>query len=124
MTAGLPKPEKRRGFTARQRNEVGMAQDWKCAMCGLNIFEQTIHIDHIQPLDLLGKHAPENWQALCIPCHARKTRTDAKKIAKGRRIRGETKQGPKQKIPQRKDGGWPAKGSQKIKSRNDLRRKG
>ena len=54
----------------------------------------------------MGKHEPDNWQALCVPCHAIKTKVDNREAKKGARIRLEKGQQARRK----------AKGSQ-IKSR-------
>jgi 5-methylcytosine-specific restriction endonuclease McrA len=46
-----------------------------------------LELDHIVALDLGGRDADDNFQVLCGPHHAAKTKLDAKLIAKGRRIR-------------------------------------
>jgi len=83
----LPKPIKRRSFTARQRAMVAEAQAYGCANCGCSLTINAFQIDHIQRLDALGKHEPSNWQALCVPCHAEKTRVDNREAKKGARLR-------------------------------------
>jgi 5-methylcytosine-specific restriction endonuclease McrA len=97
----LPKPEKRRSFTARQRNEVANRQNWRCNYCTRSVYDVAFEIDHIHRLDALGKHEPDNWQALCVPCHAIKTKVDNLEAKKGRRIRGENKPRAKKAIPSR-----------------------
>ncbi len=92
MTADLPKPERRRSFTAKQRNMIANRQEWRCNVCKCDLFGIAFDIDHIQRLDALGKHEPDNWQALCVPCHAIKTKVDNREAKKGRRIRGEAGQ--------------------------------
>jgi 5-methylcytosine-specific restriction endonuclease McrA len=67
-------------------------QDWLCNVCKVDLCGIAFDIDHVQRLDALGKHEPENWQALCVPCHAIKTKTDNREAKKGRRIRGEAGQ--------------------------------
>ena len=99
--ADLPVPEKRRSFTARQRNEVANRQDWLCNICKCDLWGIRFDVDHVQRLDALGKHEPDNWQALCVPCHADKTRTDNREAKKGRRIRGDNKPRVKKAIPSR-----------------------
>lgn len=107
--ATLPQPETRRSFTPKQRAMVASRQEWLCNICKCDLWGIRFDVDHIQRLDALGKHEPENWQALCVPCHAVKTRTDNREAKKGRRIRGERKPRVKKAIPspgfqQRPDG--------------------
>jgi hypothetical protein len=83
----LPKPERRRSFTPKQRNMIATRQEWLCNVCKVDLCGIAFDIDHVQRLDALGKHEPENWQALCKPCHAIKTKTDNREAKKGRRIR-------------------------------------
>ena len=97
----LPKPEKRRSFTARQLAAVFIKYDGRCAHCSEKVRLGEYAVDHIQALDHLGAHTLDNWQLLCVGCHAIKTANDVKASAKGRRIRGETGNGRKQPIPSR-----------------------
>jgi 5-methylcytosine-specific restriction endonuclease McrA len=97
----LPKPEKRRSFTPKQRNMVATRQEWLCNVCKVDLCGIAFDIDHVQRLDALGKHEPENWQALCKPCHAEKTRVDNREAKKGRRIRGDNKPRVTKAIPSR-----------------------
>lgn len=46
-----------------------------------------VDFDHVIPLGLGGLNAPDNWAALCQPCHRRKTIVDLKRIAKAKRQR-------------------------------------
>lgn len=120
--ADLPKPERRRSFTARQRKAVAERQAYGCANCGCSLVTNRFQIDHIQRLDALGKHEPDNWQALCVPCHAEKTRTDNCEAKKGARVRGEKGQ----RARRERRGGSMIKTAGKIKSRGfstTLRRK-
>jgi hypothetical protein len=66
-----------------------------------SLVARNFDIDHIQRLDALGKHEPDNWQALCVPCHAIKSRVDNREAKKGRRIRGENKPRVTKAIPSR-----------------------
>ena len=97
----LPQPERRRSFTPRQRAEIVWSQGYKCAHCECSLITRPFQIDHIQRLDALGKHEPDNWQALCVPCHAIKSRVDNREAKKGRRIRGDNKPRAKKAIPSR-----------------------
>ena len=97
----LPKPEKRRSFTARNIAAVFIKYDGRCAHCSEKVKLGEYAVDHIQALDHLGAHTLDNWQLLCVGCHAIKTANDVKASAKGRRIRGETGNGRKQPIRSR-----------------------
>lgn len=87
--ATLPKPEKRKGFTARDVAAVFIKFEARCARCREKVSLGNYQIDHIQRLDALGKHELENWQLLCVPCHKPKTKVDNAEAKKGARIRGE-----------------------------------
>ena len=97
----FPLPENRRSFTAKQRNMVANRQNWLCNICKCDLYGIAFDIDHIHRISALGKHEPENWQALCQPCHAAKTRVDNHEAKKGRRIRGELKPRAKKQIASR-----------------------
>lgn len=92
MPDALPQPEKRRSFTPKQRAEIVWSQGYKCAHCECSLITRPFQIDHIQRIDALGAHEPDNWQALCVPCHKTKTKVDNAEAKKGRRIRGEAGQ--------------------------------
>jgi 5-methylcytosine-specific restriction endonuclease McrA len=118
----LPQPEKRRSFTAKQRNMIATRQAWLCNVCKKMMSNHAFDIDHIQRLDALGKHEPSNWQALCVPCHAEKTRTDNREAKKGARVRGEKGQ----RARRERRGGSMIKSASKIQSRGfqkNVRRK-
>ena len=120
--ADLPLPLKRRNVSAKQRAWVALEQGYKCAHCECSLITRPFQIDHIQRLDALGKHEPDNWQALCVPCHAEKTRTDNCEAKKGARVRGEKGQ----RARRERRGGSMIKTAGKIKSRGfstTLRRK-
>lgn len=70
---------------------------------------EDIAFDHIAAETFTHDNSPENCRPLCAECHALKTDgngatsagSDKHMAAKGRRLRGETKTGPKAKIPSR-----------------------
>lgn len=67
-------------------------QDGKCGLCGQELCGR-IDWDHIIPLALGGPDTPENLQAVHAEgCHSEKTKTDVKRIAKAKRMAGETGQ--------------------------------
>lgn len=114
MADDLPKPLKRKGFTPRDVAAVFIKCEARCAKCREKVTLGNYAIDHIQRLDALGAHELENWQLLCVPCHAAKTKVDNFEAKKGRRIRGELKPRAKKKIPQPVNFAWP---SRKMESR-------
>lgn len=68
-------------------------------------------LDHQIPIELGGSNDVENLQALCVPCHKAKTRSDIKAIAKARRLR------KKADPAQRKAPSMVSRGFDKSKSR-------
>jgi hypothetical protein len=100
-TNTLPKPLKRKSFTAREVASVFIKYEARCAKCREKVSLGNYNIDHIIRLDALGKHELENWQLLCIPCHKPKTANDNREAKKGRRIRGENKPRVTKAIPSR-----------------------
>lgn len=57
------------------RHQILERDGWKCRCCGER---RRLEIDHIQPVRLAPERAfdPSNLQALCGPCHTRKTRIE------------------------------------------------
>lgn len=70
-------PSKRvtRCVTEHMKRFVASGQGWKCKHCA-NMLDYTWQTDHVVPLSLGGSNEPENLQALCCNCHARKTIAD------------------------------------------------
>ena len=87
--ATLPKPERRKGFKARDVDNRFAAQAGRCAACRCDLNLSGYERDHIQRHDALGETSFENLQLLCPPCHSDKTRVDNREAKKGARIRGE-----------------------------------
>ncbi len=92
----------RQYLTKRQRAELLEAQGGVCCVKGCG---------STGPLQ--GEHStPSAWiggkpdQLMCVPCHKAKTRRDVKAIAKVKRIRGETCNGPKRPIQSAPFRGW------------------
>lgn len=88
----------RRQMTVKRKLEVMVAHG-RCFLCGDKLagLDDT-EFDHVLPLDLGGADTTDNIAPVHAACHKAKTARDANAIAKGKRIRGETKQGPKRKI--------------------------
>ena len=59
------------------RREI-LRDAYKCIECDRSgILEPATEVDHIQPLSRGGApYDPANLQALCTPCHSRKTRAE------------------------------------------------
>jgi len=61
-------------LTPEVRELVKSRQDYRCAKCGEPEIQD---IDHIRPRSDGGTDTPDNYQALCGPCHALKTEQEA-----------------------------------------------
>lgn len=49
------------------------SQNGLCKICGVNLADVKIHIDHIMPLSKGGKHDDANLQLLCSSCNLKKS---------------------------------------------------
>ena len=87
-------PEKRKGFTGKERKAVYEAYQGRCEHCDRPVGLK-FDVDHIIPLFRGGKHEPANWALLCKPCHLEKTGGEAPGNAKIRRIEKREIEGPK-----------------------------
>ena len=56
------------------RVHVFRRDGYVCQSCGLR--GQVLECDHVIPLDQGGTDHPDNLQALCVACHAAKTRRE------------------------------------------------
>ena len=80
----------------------GMHSMIKCAICGhVILWGQRIQFDHTHAIIHEGPHEYQNLRPLHADCHKIKTKSDIQANSKIKRIRGETKQGPKRAIPSR-----------------------
>jgi len=61
--------------TARQRRALLAIQDFRCAICNGEITD-AFECDHVVPFSLGGGTTTSELQALCIPCHREKTKSD------------------------------------------------
>lgn len=73
--AEAQRPNERHYHNAAHRKWAAavIARDKACVMCGAT---DNLQADHIKPLELCSQdegYSPENGQALCRHCHARKT---------------------------------------------------
>jgi 5-methylcytosine-specific restriction endonuclease McrA len=71
-----PKRRKKRIFNQALRIDIAYRQGYACNQCGLFPIPPTFQLDHVIRLADGGADAVENLQALCVECHARKTRAE------------------------------------------------
>jgi hypothetical protein len=68
----------------RQKDKAGVS---RCACgCGAAVTRETAEFDHVIPYWLSRHSGLSNCGALTVPCHKRKTRRDAKVIARTKRL--------------------------------------
>lgn len=103
---------KRASLTPRERAAMWEGQDRLCALCCRPITLHGCIAEHWVTVESGNTHKPDCL--LCKPCAHRKTwgtkattyGSDTHARAKVKRLRGETKQGPKKKIQSRGFTGW------------------
>lgn len=78
-----------------------LAQKGKCAVCGCRLEKGRVRDEHIVALKVGGDNSLSNRALWCLDCTKPKDALDKGRIAKGKRIRGETCVGPKRKIQNR-----------------------
>lgn len=64
----------KRAISRVLRGEIAYRQRYACNICGLFPIPPDYQIDHINELQDGGRDVASNLQALCVPCHNRKTR--------------------------------------------------
>lgn len=89
----------RRSMSPARRKRILERDGHACRLCGEK--DGRFEIDHMHEVWLDGPDDDDNLQTLCVACHAIRTLDGAKRRAKVKRIRGETCNGPKQKIQSR-----------------------
>ena len=65
--------DKRRAFTATQKNDILYQQENKCAICHKKLDPRAIEFDHRKEWSASGKTTIKNGAALCPTCHRIKT---------------------------------------------------
>lgn len=75
--ASHPIPAKRK-YSSSHRIEIAYKTFWKCALC-FKTLTPSFEVDHIVELRHGGKDVYENCAALCVSCHAKKTRANTLK---------------------------------------------
>lgn len=66
----------RRTLSPRERLAIMFQQKYKCALCSEMLVPDTFDVDHKMAKSLGGSDDRDNLQALCLPCHRRKTLDD------------------------------------------------
>ncbi len=73
IKAFFKKDDTRKSMDMEKRREVIKQQNGKCNICGKEITENSIQIDHIIPWDYVGDELQDNLQGLCEECNSRKS---------------------------------------------------
>jgi|TARA_B110001450_G_scaffold146130_1_gene136581 5-methylcytosine-specific restriction endonuclease McrA len=68
------KKRPKRAMSRSLRIEIAFQQEYACNLCGLFPIPPTFEVDHIIELQDGGQDIAENLQAICVSCHADKTR--------------------------------------------------
>lgn len=100
MSRSDVKPIARKPLTKLEFARLAVEQNGKCANCGVTLkFEpHQIRDEHVVSLFGGGTNDLSNRQLWCNECVKPKNASDAARHAKIKRLRGETKTGPKKKI--------------------------
>tara|TARA_B110000090_G_C13346104_1_gene433029 strand:- start:86 stop:673 length:588 start_codon:yes stop_codon:yes gene_type:complete len=64
----------KRNLSRSMRIEIAFRQSYACNVCGLFPIPPTFEVDHIVEIADGGEDISSNLQALCPPCHRRKTK--------------------------------------------------
>ncbi len=90
-------PEVRKRLSRKDVGFVLRRQDDCCAQCGVPFgvvvtkpyygrLVGPFELDHVVPIALGGPDVLANLEALCVPCHKLKTKSDHASIAKAKRL--------------------------------------
>jgi 5-methylcytosine-specific restriction endonuclease McrA len=63
----------RYSFSEFEKNAIASSQDFKCKICELEVNDREFDIDHKIPIANNGRNTIDNLQAICRPCHKKKT---------------------------------------------------
>ena len=125
---------KRRKLTRKQKAELFLAYDGKCAACGVKLHVTDAEWDHVRERrmavdeeDAQAREELSNFQPLCTQCHRQKTDDWTERHTKARHQGGgpgsqrhkrdtAKSKGTYRPIPS-KANPWPAKGTRKLQSR-------
>ena len=73
MKAFFLKGDNRKTIDADEKKRLLLKQNHRCAICGVPISEENVHIDHIIPWDYVGDNLDNNLQGLCSDCNLTKS---------------------------------------------------
>ena len=93
--------QERRPLTKWEFASLFLQQEGKCAVCGSRLEKGKVRDEHLHALNLGGGNELTNRALWCLDCTKPKDAVDKSRIAKSKRIRGETCTGPRQKITSR-----------------------
>lgn len=74
--AGAPKRTLGGRTWYKMRRQVLVEQRGSCALCGFVLVDGEWALDHITPLSKGGSDERANLQAICHPCHEKKSARD------------------------------------------------
>lgn len=97
----LPKPSARKPLSKFEFATLFLQQQGKCAVCSARLEKGKVRDEHLHALHLGGGNELTNRALWCLDCTKPKDVMDKARIAKGKRIRGETGNGRKQPIRSR-----------------------
>lgn len=80
ITASLRKKPHRVPIANSTKKELLQSQNYKCAICGKPIDNDSLHVDHIVPWDYVGDELNNNYQALCPSCNGHKSNHVAESV--------------------------------------------
>jgi 5-methylcytosine-specific restriction endonuclease McrA len=100
-TPDYPEVEQRRPLSKWEFATLFLAQQGKCAQCSARLEKGKVRDEHLHALNLGGGNELTNRALWCLDCTKPKDVMDKARIAKSKRIRGETCNGPRQKIKSR-----------------------
>jgi hypothetical protein len=96
-----PQIEPRRPLTRWEFAVLFLQQAGQCKNCGAKLEKGKTRDEHLVALAIGGDNSLSNRALWCLDCTKPKDRSDKARIAKSKRIKGETCNGPTRKIQSR-----------------------
>jgi len=93
--------QERRTLSKWEFATLFLQQQGKCAVCSARLEQGKVRDEHLHALHLGGGNELTNRALWCLDCTKPKDVQDKARIAKGKRIRGETCNGPRKEIKSR-----------------------